>query len=155
MPACDQLPSPPKVSTGKPIHLIAIHAADRRVHLTSPEIVRVLRVAWRASATASGWVVGRYVIMPDHVHFFARPHPGGDLAGTFIRNWKKWTACLLTSFVQVEPPIWQPGFIDQPLDTADVYQEWLEYIRANPVRAGHAPSVQAWPFAGEVEPIGF
>ncbi len=22
-----------------------------------------------------GWVVGRYVIMPDHVHFFASPAP--------------------------------------------------------------------------------
>jgi len=38
---------------------------------------------------AISWAVGRYVIMPDHVHLFGRPQPGATKLSEFIEASEK------------------------------------------------------------------
>jgi putative transposase len=49
---------------------------DRRAVLTRDEVTEILIDEWRAARERHSWAVGRYVITPDHVHFFCRPEPG-------------------------------------------------------------------------------
>jgi REP element-mobilizing transposase RayT len=92
--------------------------------------------------------VGRYVIMPDHVHLFVR---GADdfqvvpWVGTLKQDLGK----------QIEPsgaisPIWQRGFFDHVLRTDESYTQKWNYVRDNPVRAGLVANADNWPYSGEI-----
>lgn len=88
--------------------------------------------AWRE---AKSWFVGRYVIMPDHIHLFCAPGvvPREPLK-QWIRYWKnlasrKWPR-------PGEHPIWQRDFWDTQLRRQENYDEKWEYVAQNPVRAG-------------------
>src|SRR5437870_5293667 len=52
------------------IVFLTVCTKDRRPWLATDETHDLLREVWIASAA---WLVGRYVVMPDHVHLFARP----------------------------------------------------------------------------------
>jgi len=45
----------------------------RRKILALSKCEKILREIWKDSADHDGWYVGHYILMPDHVHFFARP----------------------------------------------------------------------------------
>src|SRR4030095_1140309 len=55
-----------------PIVFFSACASRRRKILASAECGEILREIWQPSAEQDGWWVGSYVLMPDHVHFFAR-----------------------------------------------------------------------------------
>lgn len=100
-------------------------------------------------------MVGRYVIMPDHAHFFATPKPEAKSLSAFIRDWKKWTTRQLNDAGIAAPPVWQAEFFDHVLRSADSYDQKWHYVRENPVRAGLASSADAWPYSGECEILQF
>jgi REP element-mobilizing transposase RayT len=54
-----------------PIYFVTC-TAERRSILACKEITDILIDEWRNAHKRHGWVVGRYVIMPDHTHFFCR-----------------------------------------------------------------------------------
>src|SRR5262249_47742285 len=74
--------------------------------------------------------LGRYVIMPDHVHLFVR---GGR---NFTLSW--WVGGLkrAISVALGSPKLWQPGFFDHILRSDESYGEKWNYVRENPVRGG-------------------
>ncbi len=53
-----------------PIYFITTCTFKRRAILASKEVVKILVDEWRDAHERHGWAIGRYVIMPDHVHFF-------------------------------------------------------------------------------------
>ena len=53
-----------------PTYFITTCTFKRRPILASNEVARILADEWRDAHDRHGWVMGRYVIMPDHVHFF-------------------------------------------------------------------------------------
>jgi REP element-mobilizing transposase RayT len=88
--------------------------------------------------------VGRYVIMPDHIHLFIR---GDDDFVLF-----KWVGGLKRAIsVALTPggPLWQPGFFDHVLRSEESYGEKWLYVRDNPVRAGLVDDARDWPYQGE------
>jgi REP element-mobilizing transposase RayT len=138
-----------------PIYFVTACTADRRRCLALDAIAKILTDAWRASPLASGWVVGRYVIMPDHVHFFARAQPDAKSLSAFVRDWKRWTATRVGRLAGIPAPFWPPEFFEHVLRSRESYAEKWEYINANPVRAGLAATPEAWPYAGECELLYF
>jgi REP element-mobilizing transposase RayT len=91
--------------------------------------------------------VGRYVIIPDHLHLFVR----GDR--TFSLD--KWVKGLKHVILQTFPDerdgsFWQPGFFDHLLRNDESYAQKWEYVRQNPVRAGLVESAEGWPYQGEI-----
>jgi REP element-mobilizing transposase RayT len=87
--------------------------------------------------------LGRYVVMPDHVHLFVRGGPEFRL-GDWVKGLKR--------FVSRRCPSagWQPGFFDHLLRNTESYGEKWNYVRDNPVRAGLAKAAEDWPYAGEI-----
>jgi putative transposase len=91
--------------------------------------------------------LGRYVIMPDHLHLFVR----GDqnfVLGNWVKGLKR--AILKTCLIQSQTPFWQPGFFDHLLRSDESYAQKWEYVRQNPVRAGLVTCAEDWPYQGEI-----
>jgi Transposase IS200 like. len=89
--------------------------------------------------------LGRYVIMPDHIHAFVR----GDI-NFALRQWVRMLKRDLSNTIPVAPPHWQPGFFDHLIRHGESYAEKWEYVRQNPVRAGLVRDPDEWPWQGEV-----
>jgi REP element-mobilizing transposase RayT len=53
------------------IYFVTTCVKDRRQLLACDKVANILIAEWHAAHDRRGWAVGRYVIMPDHVHFFA------------------------------------------------------------------------------------
>ena len=75
-----------------PIYYLTCCVDDRRPVLACDAAAAVLVAAWETSPDVYGWAVGRYAVMPDHVHFFAAVCKE-DAKGLseFIASWKRWT----------------------------------------------------------------
>jgi len=98
--------------------------------------------------------VGRYVIMPDHIHLFiAFPITGLTLS--------EWIGALKTVLgkellrLGVQKPHWQEGFFDHVLRSAESYSQKWDYVRMNPVRAGLCQKPEDWPYQGDIVGIPY
>jgi len=105
--------------------------------------------AWRE---ANGWLVGRYLVMPDHVHLFCAP-AGADYPE--LRKWVQyWKSIASRSWPRMsEQPVWQTSFWDTQLRTGEGYEQKWEYVRQNPVRKGLVKSAEEWPYQGEMNKL--
>lgn len=113
--------------------------------LANTEAQHLLLDGW---TKADRWLVGRYVIMPDHIHLFCAPRDLNCRLKAWITYWKnevtrQWPR-------KNEKPIWQREFWDTQLRREESYGNKWEYVRQNPVRAGLVESPDDWPFCGEI-----
>ena len=72
---------------------VTVVTGKRNAMLADKAVQDCIVAAWKAAAD---WLVGRYVIMPDHIHFFCTPatYPPPD----FHRWMKQWKAQVSRSF---------------------------------------------------------
>ena len=91
--------------------------------------------------------LGRYVIMPDHLHFFVRGDQNFVLA-TWVKGLKR--AILEVFPNEQRRSLWQPGFFDHLLRNNESYAQKWDYVRQNPVRAGLVKFAEDWPYQGEI-----
>ena len=143
----------PRVWIKPPVYFVTACTAGCHKLLHESEAAEILRSAWRAAPAIHGWMVGRYVIMPDHVPFFASPKPAAKSLSAFVRDWKKWTSRKLIEHELALAPVWQPEFFDHVLRSPKSYSEKWNYVRENPVRAGLVAESDQWPFQGECVPL--
>jgi putative transposase len=139
-----------------PLYLVTICTLERRAILANPEVHESFReFGERGQEFLIG--VGRYVIMPDHLHAFVRI--GGDVSlSRWVKGLKRTLdktlessghtattipGCLINSF-------WQPGSFDHLLRHSESYADKWHYVAMNPVRAGLVSSPGDWPFRGEI-----
>jgi len=96
-----------------------------------------------------GVFVGRYVLMPDHIHLFVSSAPEAPSLSAWIKSLKNALSKTLRQ-QQVPAPHWQKGFFDHVLRSDEsLAEKWL-YVSANPVRAGLVKQTEDWPFQGEI-----
>ncbi len=142
-----------------PLYFVTFNTLLKRPLLGSDAV----HAAFRTYAEAGlkfNVATGRYVIMPDHVHVFARI--GRDMT---LRRWAGGLKqCLGRKLVELghDPTtipgaklrsFWQPGFFDHLLRHDESYSQKWDYIWHNPVRAGLVARPEDWPYQGEVHPI--
>ena len=134
--------------TDRPLYFITASTRQRRRLLDQEAVHRAL-VAFFEKGQEQGVLVGRYVLMPDHLHrFVAIASRGSRLA--------KWMQILKVTLARTlrgqgsASPFWQKGFFDQVLRSAESYRLKWEYVRQNPVRAGLVKRAEHWPYQGEV-----
>ena len=92
--------------------------------------------------------VGRYLIMPDHLHLFVSG-PGDFQLGRWVGTLKQFLARRILIGQSVEP-FWQRGFFDHVLRNDESYGKKWDYVRTNPVRAGYVGNAEEWPYSGEI-----
>ena len=121
------------VCTNRRIPILANH----RFH-------RILLDLWRDNRH---WMVGRYVLMPDHLHLFAVRACNGTAS---LDRWIPWWKRKFSLEARLGPDIWQQDFWDTRMRSAEHYNgKWL-YVRDNPIRKGFVRSHQEWRYQGEI-----
>ena len=126
------------------IIFLTVCTKGRRPILAEERVHAALVAAW---AEADHWRIGRYVVLPDHVHLFCAPWdwPPPPLK-TWVTYWKR----LVTKETGLRG-IWQEGFWDTQLRHHESYGAKWDYVQQNPVRHGLVHDASAWPYQGEIE----
>jgi REP element-mobilizing transposase RayT len=102
----------------------------RRAILASKEAAQVLVDEWQNARDRHGWAIGRYVIMPDHVHFFCSAELDAKALPTFMQAWKQWTTKRIARELKLFGTIWQEEFFDHVLRSDESYsQKWTTLKR--------------------------
>lgn len=125
---------------------VTVCAQARKPILANPASHALLVRAWNEAAH---WRVGRYLVMPDHVHFFCVPAHEATPLPRWIQYWKSLVA---RSWPRPgEQPIWQTGFWDRQVRTIEAYSQKWDYVRLNPVRRGLVTDASDWRYAGQLD----
>jgi len=136
-----------------PIYFVTTCTLLRRKILTTPNISAILVDEFSTARERHGWAIGRYVIMPDHVHFFCSAELNAKPLRRFMQAWKQWTSKRIAAELKTTGAIWQPEFFDHLLRSTESYSEKWDYVRENPVRAGLVLEADKWPCQGEIEDL--
>ncbi|VGO22252.1 REP-associated tyrosine transposase [Pontiella sulfatireligans] len=132
-----------------PVYFVTFCTANRKPILANDYVHAAFR-HYAEKAEPRGIAMGRYVIMPNHIHCFVRMAPEHTL-GTTVRMMKR----ALSAAIDAPMPHWQPGFFDHLLRHSESYSEKWEYAYQNPVQAGLVERAEDWKFQGEVVCIRF
>ncbi len=143
-------------SDGWPLYFVTFNALGRQPILAC-DVVHDAWVAYTEKGVGFGVGVGRYVVMPDHIHAFVRIGPEMRL--------KRWSAGVKRALgialksAGVRPyccaesglkSYWQPVFFDRLLRHDDSYAQKWGYVHENPVRAGLVDCSDDWLYQGEI-----
>ena len=154
--AHDHLKRLDSVSQKNPIYFITTCVSGRKPLLATSAAHEILVEEWSGMRKRHGWTVGRYVVMPDHVHFFVSPEPSTEKPlNQAVGKWKEWSAKRILRATGQSGSLWQPEFFDHLLRSAESLAEKWNYVRENPVRAGLAKNAADWPYAGSIDFEGY
>jgi len=136
-----------RVSLEEPnIVLLSVNAKDRVPWIGQSAVHRSLESIWRA---ADAWLVGYYLLMPDHLHLFCAPR---DLRFT-IEQWVKFWKSEFSRAHLDQPWAWQrSGFHHRIRSAQEFHEKWV-YVQENPVRKGLVTRPEDWPFQGTVHEV--
>jgi putative transposase len=123
------------------IVFVTICTEKRRPWLATAECHERLLKVWRE---ATAWIVGRYVVMPDHIHLFAAPGRI-DLS---LESWIKYWKSRFSRLHKDRSCRWQTDHWDRRLRNGESYESKWEYARNNAVRHGLVMHADEWPFQG-------
>ncbi len=131
---------------GQPLVYLTVCTDQRKPILCRLAVHDLMVDTWQK---ADHWLVGRYVIMPDHVHLFCSP------AQWYIHSLAKWVQYWKAMISRQWPwpkeqPIWQRSFWDTQLRKEEQYLEKWKYVQLNPVRKEFTTDPKNWLFQGEL-----
>ena len=134
-----------------PIYYLTLVSHDRRSLFANQQVHKAFRT-FSEKAMERGVLVGRYVLMPDHIHLFARFGPSSPNLSMWIKSLKNYLSKYLRE-VEIPAPHWQKDFFDHVLRSDESYSAKWEYVRQNPVRAGLVEKAEDWKFQGEISDL--
>jgi len=138
-----------------PIYFFTTCTADRRPILACKESFDCLQNIWKQSAEIDGWFVGKFVLMPDHLHLLASPLPDAKSRAQWLKLWKSVSCRQLSKTLQINPPLWQADTFDHILRSAESFSEKWDYMISNPVEKGLVSRAEDWPWQGAINPLSF
>jgi REP-associated tyrosine transposase len=131
-----------------PVYYLTIVAYDRKPIVANADMHSAFR-EFADKAANYGVAVGRYVLMPDHIHLFAAFGPEAIPLSKWIKSLKNYLSKTLR-LRGCPSPHFQKGFFDHLLRSDESYDQKWEYVRNNPVRAGLVSQPDDWNFQGEL-----
>ncbi|HLW36130.1 MAG TPA: transposase [Chthoniobacterales bacterium] len=127
-----------------PLYFVTFNTHRRKRLLANAQVHERLAEFGRAGEKR-GISVGRYVIMPDHIHLFVSNNSEIDLS-----QWVRLLKRNLSQAIPISPPHWQKGFFDHLIRNSKSHCEKWEYVYQNPVRAELVTNPDDWPWKGEL-----
>jgi len=139
----------------QPLYFVTFATRDRRSIPSLDHAQLALEQYGHCAIAKFNVALGRYVIMPDHVHLFVRGGRNVTLSSWIGGLKRAMSVALLKEAQATRLPLqsrslWQPGFFDHILRSDESYAEKWNYVRDNPVRAGLVQSADDWPYQGEI-----
>jgi REP element-mobilizing transposase RayT len=127
-----------------PLYFVTFNTYQRRKLLANARVYSRL-IEFAKLGEQRGIALGRYVIMPDHIHLFVRG--GIDFV---LMQWVRMLKRKLSKAISAPLPHWQEGFFDHVIRHSESYSEKWEYVRQNPVRARLVNDPGDRPWQGEI-----
>ena len=136
------------ISLANPTIVFVTVTTQNRERWAAQEIVRqTLLKAW---SQAEAWVVGKYLLMPDHLYFFCAP---GNPEGLTLNRWMNFWKGRFTRESTSPGWEWQSLHWDHRLRSDESYEAKWQYVVDNPVGAGLAANSGDWEWQGEVKSL--
>ena len=130
------------VFRGQPtIVFLTVCSWKRQVQLANSEVHNAMVASWQK---ADAWMVGFYMVMPDHLHLFCSPKNEKHRVEQWVTFWKR----LVRRQLGAPQPLLQAHSFHRRLRRDENYSEKWEYVRLNPVRAGLVSDPDEWPYQG-------
>jgi len=123
------------------IVFVTVCSRKRRPHLANDSIHNALTDSWRAT---TAWLVGFYLIMPNHVHLLCAPNDEDHKIEERVSYWKR----RLRRQLRTSEALFQAHSFHHRLRRDESYSEKWDYVRMNPVRAGLTADPDHWPYQG-------
>jgi len=137
-----------RIFQNNPVYFVTFCTHRRKAILASGTVAGAFRDFAMRAYSEHNVAVGRYVIMPEHIHLFVCG-PDDFVLGRWIGSLKQALTKSITCG-RGDRPIWQRGFFDHLLRNDESYSQKWDYVHENPVRAGLVASVDDWPYSGEI-----
>jgi putative transposase len=137
-------------SFNKPIVVfLTVCTNGKKPILAHDDVHTLLRESW---IEADSWIVGRYVLMPDHLHLFCSPAmPQSPPLQQWVSYWKSHAARHWPK--PQDAPVWQRDFWDTQLRREESYDDKWRYVVENPARASLVARTEDWPYQGEMNAL--
>jgi putative transposase len=129
-----------RIFSDAPVYFVTCCTLHRSALLANESTHKKFR-EYCQTALEHNMAVGRYVIMPDHIHLF--------VCGGREFNLGLWMRASKRALISRDG-IWQPRFFDHVLRSDESYSQKWNYLRENPVRAGVVSDAEQWPYQGEI-----
>ncbi len=137
---------------GRKMYFLTLCFEGRKLFGKSPRIAFWLVDCLRDHATASGFFVHAYCVMPDHLHALLCASSDAGSLMAFVEAYKQETG---SAFAQrTRRKLWQFKYYDRILRNSDSSEAVAWYIWLNPVRQGLSRTPSEYPFAGSFTEIG-
>ena len=101
--------------------------------LAAPAVAQVVEGALRFF-DGDRYVLGEFVVMPNHVHVLVAPAPDWELS-KLLHSWKSFTAKEVNKLIGRAGTLWQDESFDHIVRDARELEHLERYIRENPGRA--------------------
>ncbi len=141
-----------EVYEGYSIYFITACTHNRQALLNN-ELIHTAFRSFCEKARDRNVFIGRYVLMPDHTHFFVTLPNGYDLS-IWMKSFKNSLSKTLREAGRPAPH-WQKTFFDHVVRSDASYEDKWIYVHQNPVRAGLVASADEWPYQGEMNRVLF
>jgi len=132
------------------IYFVTACTLDRKGVLTREDAFERIVSTLHEAARRESWLVGRFVVMPDHIHFFCAPESETADLSKFMKRFKSLSTRRIWELGH-GPRIWQKEFFDHLLRSDESYEAKWEYVRHNPVRHGLCENPEQWKYQGEID----
>lgn len=159
-----------RLFVSRPLYFVTTCTEGRKAILSNTNVHEDFRRFCQAGLE-HGVFVGKYVLMPDHLHLFVafgakyesalteRRYSGEPVAAACARRPTRlsdWIKSLKNSLsktlrsLNIPAPHWQKGFFDHVMRSEESYSgKWL-YVAENPIRKGLVTRLEDWPYQGEI-----
>jgi len=130
-----------------PLFFVTACTAERKPVLASATVQQAVE-SYASRGLSLNCALGRYVLMPDHLHLFVQL-PREITLSRWMKGLKATIGKALPISAPITRSIWQPGFFDHLIRQSGSYEEKWNYVRENPVRALLVTHWKDWPWHGE------
>ena len=114
----------------------------RRCELDHADFER-LALAIRRGRAARPFFLTAWVFLPDHWHAICAPQNPLTISAV-MKSIKNSSTTLINGGRTASGELWQPRFFDRALRTVREYNEKVEYIHLNPVKARLVSRAEDW-----------
>lgn len=98
--------------------------------------------AWQHFHTER-YMLHAFVVMPNHVHVMVHMIPPNSIAEA-VESWKRFTATRINRLLGRSGKLWQEDYWDRFVRDENHYQNAVDYIHHNPLKAGLVRNAEDW-----------
>ena len=125
------------------IVLLTIATEQREPWLACELAHELLQQTW---SEATAWLVGDYLLMPDHLHLFCAPRNLHFTIEEWIGYWKRQFS---RKHGNQNWKFQSRGWHHRLRDGESYSQKWI-YVQENPIRKALVQRIEDWPFKGRI-----